>query len=534
MDQPQDHPVPVLDNRADAWPVNTPHQDIYAIIDLGSNSFHMLMVKVVGGSVQVIGRVKRKVRLAAGLNDELILNRKAMNRGWECLALFAERLQDIPAENIRVVGTATLRLARNVKTFLSEASRILGHPINVISGEEEARLIYMGVAYTSSNDLNRLVIDIGGASTEVIVGAGREPVHLASLDMGCVTFLDRYFADGRLSATNFQQAIAAAELVVQPIVQQFKTCGWQMAVGASGTVQAIQEIQIAQGQDEVITLARLESIMLQAQQCQRLDALDILGLAQDRKQVFASGLAILMALFRQLDIAGMTLSGGALREGILYGMLPELQQADVRQQTVTSLMLRYFIDQQQAMRVADMALTLAHSLLPVWDLQKFEGLSMLRAAAMLHELGLLIEYKNHHHHAAYIISHTELPGFTRAQQHLLMALLHNHRLDINTDVMARQTMTSVLLAMRLTRILRLAVILSMRRRQEVQPDVTLSLNSAVPASCNGRDDDLSRQDALELRFAPGWLELHPLMRAELEQEVLYQQQAGWRLSIHAG
>lgn len=496
-------------------PEQSQHEDIYAVIDLGSNSFHMLMVKVVGGSVQVIGRVKRKVRLAAGLNDSLVLSKKAMTRGWECLALFAERLQDIPSQNIRIVGTATLRLARNVKTFLNEAEKILGHHIEIISGEEEARLIYLGVAHTSSCETNRLVIDIGGASTEMVVGSGFSPLLLASLNMGCVTYLDRYFTDGLLTEDNFNAAIAAAEQELDSIATSFLAAGWQISVGASGTVQAMQEILVAQGQDEVITLARLESIMQQALVCGQLEHLTLVGLAQERKQVFPSGLAILIALFRKLHIPGMTLSGGALREGVLYGMLPQLQHTDVRNRTIASLMVRYYIDEQHANRVADMALQLALQLQAQWQLSKFEGLSMLRSGALLHELGLLIEYKNHHHHGAYIISHTELPGFTRAQQQLLMALVYNHRADINRDIIARQTMTSVLLAVRLTRLLRLAVVLSMRRRHEVLPEVQIS----------------AQAESLTLTLPGGWLEQHPLMRAELEQEVAYQQQAGWLLQL---
>lgn len=491
------------------------HEDIYAVLDLGSNSFHMLMVKVVGGSVQVIGRVKRKVRLAAGLNDSLVLNKKAMTRGWECLALFAERLQDIPASNIRIVGTATLRLAHNVKVFLAEAEKILGHRIEVISGEEEARLIYLGVAHTSSCNSNRLVIDIGGASTEVVVGTGFSPVQLASLNMGCVTYLDRYFSDGLLSEENFANAIAAAELEASKIAADFMATGWEIAVGASGTVQAMQEILVAQGLDEVITLSKLEAIMQQAVACGDASLLNLVGLAQERKQVFPSGLAILIALFRKLHIQGMTLSGGALREGILYGMLPQLQHIDVRNRTMASLMVRYYIDEQHARRVAEMALTLAEQLQPNWNLTKFEGLAMLRAGALLHELGLLIEYKNHHHHGAYIISHTELPGFTRAQQQLVMALVFNHRADIQRDIIARQTMTSVLLAVRLTRVLRLAVILSMRRKHEALPEATLAAQGEV----------------LTLALPKGFLEQHPLMRAELEQEIQYQQQAGWQLVL---
>lgn len=494
---------------------NSPHSDIYAVIDLGSNSFHMLMVKVVGGSVQVIGRVKRKVRLAAGLNDNLVLSHKAMKRGWECLALFAERLQDIPPQNIRIVGTATLRLAQNVKTFLQEAEAILGQKVQVISGEDEARIIYLGVAHTSNSDSNRLVIDIGGASTEVVIGQGFTPKLLSSLNMGCVTFLERYFSDQQLSEENFQAAIKAAEVAVQPIQQRFIAEGWQIAVGASGTVQAMQEILVAQGKDEVITLQRLEDIMQQAMACGPVEQLNILGLAQERKQVFASGLAILIALFRQLQIPGMTLSGGALREGVLYSMLPQLQDTNVRSRTVNSLMVRYFIDQQHAQRVAEMATELAEQLQSRWDLQRFEGHSMLRSGALLHELGLLIEYKNHHHHGAYIINHSDLPGFTRAQQQLVMALVYNHRADIAREVIARQTMTSVLLTVRLTRILRLAVILSMRRRHEALPQVNIS----------------AKAETLTLHMPAGWLEQHPLMRAELEQEVQYQQQAGWELII---
>lgn len=493
-----------------------PHSDIYAVIDLGSNSFHMLMVKVVGGSVQVIGRVKRKVRLAAGLNDSLVLSHKAMKRGWECLALFAERLQDIPAQNIRIVGTATLRLARNVATFLKEAEAILGQQVQVISGEDEARIIYLGVAHTSNSDSNRLVVDIGGASTEMVIGQGFTPKVLASLNMGCVTFLERYFADQLLTEQNFLAAISAAESETQTITARFRQESWQLAVGASGTVQAVQEILVAQGKDEVITLQKLDDIMQQVIACVHLERLNITGLAQERKQVFPSGLAILIALFRQLDIQGMTLSGGALREGVLYSMLPQLQDTNVRHRTVNSLMIRYFIDRQHAERVAEMALELATQLQNRWDLQQFEGMSMLRSSAMLHELGLLIEYKNHHHHGAYIISHSDLPGFTRAQQQLVMALVHNHRAEIMPEVLARQTMTSVMLAGRLTRILRLAVILSMRRRHEALPQVRLSVHN----------------ECLNLSLPAGWLEQHPLMRAELEQEVQYQQQAGWVLTIN--
>lgn len=512
----QDQTAVVPANSSALPPQSLPHSDIYAVIDLGSNSFHMLMVKVVGGSVQIIGRVKRKVRLAAGLNDNLVLSQKAMQRGLECLALFAERLQDIPSQNIRIVGTATLRLARNVKSFLKEAELILGQHIRVISGEEEARLIYQGVAHTSNSMHQRLVIDIGGASTEIVIGQGFEPRHLASLNMGCVTFLERFFADQQLSQHNFSAAIQAAEREISRVQQAFLTLGWDYAVGASGTVQAIQEMLIAQGKDEVITLPKLETILQQVISCHSCEQLDLPGLAQERRSVFPSGLAILLALFRCLKIEGMTLSGGALREGVLYSMLPHIQDTNVRHRTINSLLLRYSIDVQQAERVAEVALHLAHQLLPSWQLEQFDGLALLRSAAMLHELGLLIEYKNHHHHGAYIINHSDLPGFTRAQQQLIVALVHNHRAEIAPEVIARQTMTSVRLTMQLTRILRIAVILSLRRQHEALPKVKTSIE----------------QDVLKLSLPAGWLQRHPLMRAELEQEVQYQHQAGWALLLN--
>ena len=229
------------------------------------------------------------------------------------------------------------------------------------------------------------------------------------------------------------------------------------------------------------------------------------------------GVAVLMILFANIFAFGYPLEV-AEQAGLSESMslLPQLQHQDVRARTMQSMMVRYYIDQQHAERVADMAATLADQLHQQWNLASFEGLAMLRSGALLHELGLLIEYKNHHHHGAYIISHAELPGFTRAQQQLVMALVHNHRAEIMPEVLARQTMTSVMLAGRLTRILRLAVILSMRRRHEALPQVRLSVHN----------------ECLNLSLPAGWLEQHPLMRAELEQEVQYQQQAGWVLTIN--
>ncbi len=491
------------------------HHDIYAIIDMGSNSFHMLMVREVAGSAQVIARIKRKVRLASGLDEDFVLNQVAMARGWECLALFAERLQDIPAQNIRVVATATLRLAINAQEFVTQAQQILNHDISIISGEEEAATIYLGVAHTSNSDSNRLVIDIGGASTEVIIGNGFKSLVLNSLNIGCVTFLERYFVNDIINQANFDAAIAAAESQLANIAEQYLNIGWLNAVGASGTVQAIQEILVSQGYAEELTLPRLTQIQQQAIACQTIDKLDLPGLVKERRLVFVSGLAILMAIFNSLKVERMTLAGGALREGLLYNMMQNMQRTDIRERTLTSLLIRYHIDKRHSEIVAEVALNCANQLKDCWQLDEFEGIDILNSAALLHELGLIVEYRHYHRHGAYILNESELPGFSRAQHQLLTALVSNHRGNIDQALIAKQTMTSCQLAQRLTRILRVAVILSMRRLDEVLPVIKVS----------GGGDKLS------LQLPDGWLAAHPLMRAELVSEVEEQKSVGWDLQI---
>lgn len=491
------------------------HRDIYAIIDLGSNSFHMLMVREVAGSVQVIARIKRKVRLASGLDDNFVLDQIAMARGWECLALFAERLQDIPRENISIVATATLRLAVNADDFVKKAQSIVSHPINIISGKEEAKMIYLGVAHTSNSDSNRLVIDIGGASTEIIVGNGFKPIVLNSLNIGCVTFLERYFADNLINDVNFDRAIAAAGQVLDTLKSQYLDIGWESAVGASGTVQAIQEILVSQGYAEELTLQQLELIKQQAISCKTVENLNIQGLVQDRRLVFVSGLSILIAIFKTLKVKRMTLAGGALREGVLYGMLVNMQRTDIRSRTLNSLLVRHHIDEKHAQIVSDVALNCARQLTDSWQLDDFEGLSILNSAAMLHELGLIVDYRRYHLHGAYILNQTELPGYTRAQKKLLTSLVSNQRETINQDLIDNQTMTSCILAQRLTRLLRLGIILSMRRLDDVLPDIKVA--------CSNED--------LTVKLPDGWLASHPLMRAELELEIIQQMKAGWVLVV---
>jgi exopolyphosphatase/guanosine-5'-triphosphate,3'-diphosphate pyrophosphatase len=297
-----------------------------------------------------------------------------------------------PPTQIRVVATATLRLAVNAGEFLEKAREILGCAVQVISGEEEARLIYQGVAHTTGGADQRLVVDIGGASTELVTGTGAQTTSLFSLSMGCVTWLERYFADRSLTKENFDQAETAAREVLRPVADVLRYHGWKVCVGASGTVQALQEIMMAQGMDERITLAKLQQLKQRAIQCGRLEELEIEGLTLERALVFPSGLAILMAIFSELNIQCMTLAGGALREGLVYGMLHLSIDQDIRSRTLRNIQRRFLVDTEQAQRVAQLAAHFVHQVENSWEIEPL-CFDLLQSACQLHEIGLSVEYK---------------------------------------------------------------------------------------------------------------------------------------------
>ncbi|TCV93744.1 guanosine-5'-triphosphate,3'-diphosphate diphosphatase [Biostraticola tofi] len=487
---------------------------LYAAIDLGSNSFHMLVVREVAGTIQTLSRIKRKVRLAAGLDKHNRLSADAMQRGWQCLRLFAEHLQDIPAAHVRVVATATLRLATNADDFMTTARQILGCDIQVISGEEEARLIYQGVAHTTGGSDERLVVDIGGGSTELIVGRGAQALELYSLEMGCVTWLERWFNDRSLTKENFEQAEQAAREMIRPVVSSLLARGWQICVGASGTVQAIQEIMVAQGMDEQITLSKLLQLKQRAINCGKLEELEIEGLTLDRALVFPSGLSILLAVFHELGVKSMTLAGGALREGILYGMLDLPVCEDIRERTLANLQRRYQLDTDQAERVSQLAEDLARQVAHSWQLD-YRCFALLHCASMIHEIGLSIDIKHAPQHAAYLVRHTDLPGFTPAQQKLIATLLQNQSHPIDLVQLNHQNSLPPAMAHRLCRLLRLAIIFASRRRSDTLPEVTLR----------------AQDDTLQVIVPEGWLSAHPLRAEYLEQESQWQSYVHWPLLI---
>lgn len=486
---------------------------LYVAIDLGSNSFHMLVARAVEGSIQTVDKIKRKVRLASGLDADNYLSHEAMHRGWHCLSLFAERLQDIEPQHIRVVGTATLRTAINIKEFVEKAEEILGHNIEIISGEQEAQTIYQGVAHTSGGGKNRLVVDIGGASTEVIIGESFDAKVLKSFKVGCVTWLNRYFQEGILSKDNFTAAIDAAKKAFSPYVKEYTAFDWDVCVGASGTVQALQEIMLAQGMDEVITLKKLQRMQRQALKYTHITELDIKGLTMERALVFPSGLAILIALFELFDIHSMRLAGGALREGILYDMIPDMKHTDIQARTLKSMQHRFYLDTEFGNMLSHFCQSLLAQCPDDW-LKEDSAPVLLNAAAVLHELGKCISYKEDGAHAAYMITHLDLPGFTSAQQKLLAELLMQYR-DQLSD-MPKQYALSDLSAKRILQLLRIAVILCHRRDPSKIPDVKLLA---------------SDEHDIEIIFPKGWLLNNPLMEANLKEEADKQMDIGWNLTF---
>lgn len=462
-----------------------------------------------------MAKIKRKVRLAAGLDEANSLSPEAMKRGWDCLALFAERLQDIPKENIRIVGTATLRTAINVDTFLNRASQILGYDINVISGDEEAAIIYKGVAHTSGGLGRRLVVDIGGASTELIIGEGFNAKALSSVKMGCVTWLEKHFKDRQLSTSNFNTAIEEAKKVLHPILKQYTDIGWDTCVGASGTVQALQEIMLAQGMDEVITHSKLKRLQKQAMQADHLEELEIDGLTLERALVFPSGLSILIAVFELLKIDTMTLSGGALREGLVYEMMTEMRHSDIRARTINSVQSRYQIDQPYGQQVYKIASALLEQCGKSTWIPEPQALALLEAATKLHEIGLSIDFKKGGEHSAYLLQNLDLPGFTRAQKHLIGELTRRYREQLSS--LPEQHAISEISGKRLLRLLRIAVILTHRRNSKLEPIYSIT----------------SEQDKLTISIDASWLKQNPLTNAELEIESNRQSDMGWPLTIES-
>ena len=403
--------------------------DTLAAVDLGSNSFHLQIGRVVDGQIYPLDAVREVVRLGAGLTAEKRIDRATQAAALEALAKFGERLRGFPRPAVRAVGTNALRVAKNAPQFLREARATLGFPIEVISGREEARLIYLGVSHSlPASDERRLVIDVGGGSTELIIGTGFEPKLTESLYMGCVSYSLKYFSEGRIDKPRMKAAELAARQELAALVKEYRETGWKEAVGSSGTARSLENILRENGfAGEGITregLERLKTLLLKAEEA---DPRRIAGLRPNRAPVLPGGLAIMIAAFDALGLEAMQVSEGALRHGVLYDLLGRVQHRDMREATVAQFMRRYHIDAAQAERVRNLSLTIYDALASLNDREEDPDRLMLEWAARLAETGLSIAHAGYHKHSAYVLSNADMPGFSRMEQARLARIVLAHR-----------------------------------------------------------------------------------------------------------
>ena len=501
----------------DPQPRSADSADVLAAVDLGSNSFHMVVARNQHGEPSIVDRLREMVRLASGLDDNGILDAASQERALACLRRFGQRLRDMRAHQVRVVGTNTLRRAANGEAFLAKAEEALGHPVEVISGIEEARLIYLGVSHhTDSTDGANLVIDIGGGSTELIIGEGYEPQHLESLHVGCVGMSRAHFEDGKLTAKRFERARLAVRLELRPVAAAFRRRGWKRAIGSSGTIRAARDVSHAlRLADGGVSLSAVEAIIEEMIKARRVEDLQLPGLGAERAPVFAGGAAILAEVMSTLKVERLDISTGALREGLLYDMLGRLHDEDARERSIRAMQRRYHVDLEQAARVEATAAALFDQVARDWQLAQQRYRQLLVWAARLHEVGLDIAHARYHHHGGYLIANSDLPGFVRLEQQLVASLVTLHRRKLDDPFLDELPDSWRGTMLKLVVLLRLAALLHRSRSPSDLPPIELQAGT----------------QSLALQFPRDWLDANPLTAADLEQEESWLEARGFALEI---
>lgn len=490
-----------------------------AAVDLGSNSFHMIVAQLIGGELRTVDRLREMVRLAAGLSGDNQLSEEAQQRAIACLSRFGQRLRGMPLDRVRVVGTNTLRKARNAQQFIAEAAVALGHPIEIIAGREEARLIYLGVSQSLPESIGQhLVVDIGGGSTEIIIGHRAESIYRESLYMGCVSYSQAHFPNGKVNANSMARAIMAARLELEPFESRYRALGWRDAVGASGTIKAISEVVQQSGwSDDGITIEALRQLADALVAAGHVNKLQLAGLKDERRPVFAGGVAVLLAIFESLSIDRMQVSDWALREGLLFDLVGRIRHEDVRERTIATMSERFDVDRAQARRVSDTALAALAQVANAWDLHDEEARYQLGWAAQLHEIGLAVAHTQHHKHAAYLLENSDMPGFSQQEQRRLALLVRSHRRKFPIGLFRSLPAATALRYQRLALLLRLAVALYRGRSDNPLPELTL----------------LPNEQGVTLQLSAQWLDQHPLTAADLAVESGYLKAAKLDLHISA-
>ena len=480
----------------------------FAAVDLGSNSFNLQIARVVDEQIYPLDSIREPLAIAAGLDEKKFLDSAAQDRAIACLQRFGERLRGMEKKTVRAIGTNTLRVAKNSKLFLKKAENALGFPIDVISGREEARLIYLGVAHSiPKSQKNRLVIDIGGGSTELIIGNRFKPEALESLFMGCVSYTRNFFPNGILESSAFKNAYLAARFELQRISELFNSEHWGEAIGASGTLGAILRIaSTLNNGEEVITPKLLETIRNQMLEKSHWKSLIFDGLRDDRKQYLAGGLAIAMATMKELKIDKMIVAKGAIREGILYDLMGRFRREDIRQVTVANYKKHYHIDIAQSKRVTSLTKIFSDGILTKGEDKEKNLIRILYWAAELHEIGFSIGYSGYHRHGSYILKNAEMPGFSTSEQNTLAAFVISHRRSLEKTFSSEAED----LDWRLLLSLRLAVLFYRKRRIFRKPKMSIRY----------------RSQSAELSIEKNWLERNPLTLLALTEETSYWKKIG--------
>ena len=448
-------------------------EELLAAIDMGSNSFHLAIARVDHGEVKKVASMSEKVQLAAGLDENKNLTEAAQQRGLACLSRFVGRLGSVQPNRLRIVATNALRQAKNGHEFIQKAAEILPKPIEIIAGREEARLIYLGVSHTMANSGRRLVIDIGGGSTELIIGEEFEPIHTESVQMGCVAFSKAYFTDGEINQKSFDKAVNAARKELSGIANTYKAAGWDTVVGSSGTIKACRQITVNMGwsnEREELTRDGLEKLKEKLLKYKHVSEMEFDGLKEDSRAVLPAGIAILSTVFDVLGVDKLVYSDGALREGVMYDLLGRFQHEDVRDRSVHALMGRYNADSKQAERVVTTAQHLFDNVAQKLELSSDDS-DLLRRAAYLHEIGLAISHSGYHRHGAYLLQHSDIPGFSQIDQNHLSHLMAHHRRKLRGDARVDVMKVGGSKLIYLCLLLRLAVLLNHSRSDEMLPAI---------------------------------------------------------------
>ena len=478
--------------------------DQFVAVDIGSNSFHMVVARYSLGQLRVVDRLRETVRMADGLDGKGGLSAEARQRGLECLSRFGQRIRDLPSLRVRALATNTVRLLSSPQSFLMPAETALGHPIEVVSGREEARLIYLGVAHAQppKPGHQRLVIDIGGGSTEFIIGRGFEQIERESLQVGCIASTRRFFPGGKLSKKRWKEALNEIGAEFQQFAGIYRALGWQEALGSSGTHKAIGEIcaamKLTKGAISAEALPQVRDRLLMAS---NISDIELPGLSSDRRPIIAGGVLVLEAAFEALGLQRLMVSKAAMREGILYDMLGRSSDNDPRDASVSSLTQRYGVDESQTARVGGTAMRLFEQVAKDWALDEDDA-RQLGWAVRLHEIGLAVAHSQYHVHGAYLIEHSDIAGFSRQEQQVLAALVRTHRRGIPKSAFDALPDRLLLSARRKAALLRLAVLL--HRAQDAAAIPKLELKASG--------------DSLQLVIAKKWIDARPLLRADLISE----------------